>query len=239
MANRDTSTESLNVLESPLPQTLYKYFSPDRIDILESMKLRFSPPSSFNDTFDAHYLVPKEQGQKGKINRILLRNRIGIFCLTEQANNHLMWVHYARNHTGFVLGFDARASFFREDGRILRRVTYGKGPQVFAEPDETVCFRKSVEWKYEQEWRCIRSFQSNESRDVDIEPALITHVILGHKIESWQVARIMQYASAYEMNRVQFLRSYPLTRSWSFENRRRTIQLCPGCSGDGYMENDL
>ena len=31
-----------------------------------------------------------------------------ILCLTEQSNNHLMWVNYARNHTGFVLGFEGR-----------------------------------------------------------------------------------------------------------------------------------
>ena len=76
------------------------------------MKLRFSRPSEFNDTFDTHYLVPRDQSTKRSLERVRLRAKLGILCLTEQSNNHLMWVNYARNHTGFVLGFDANAPFF-------------------------------------------------------------------------------------------------------------------------------
>jgi hypothetical protein len=220
---------------STVPKTLYKYLSPDRMDILESMKIRFSPPFAFNDTFDAHYLVPNGQ-PLAKAFRVRLRNTLGVFCLTERPNNHLMWVHYAKNHTGFVVGFNARATFFREEKRVLDKVVYESGPKVFTEPDISVCFRKSVEWKYEQEWRCVREFKSGESRDVEIEPTLVTHIILGSQMDPWQIARIMQYASAYQMNHVQFLRSYSLPTSWTFENRPKNMRLCPTCSGDGYLE---
>jgi Protein of unknown function (DUF2971) len=125
------STTSTQVPESLAPEVLYKYLPPERIDILESMELRFSSPSQFNDTFDTQYLVPKSQGFKGKAARTMLRNRLGVLCLTERPDNHLMWVHYAHNHTGFVLGFDAHAPFFREDQRVLRKVVYQKGPKVF------------------------------------------------------------------------------------------------------------
>jgi len=221
-----------------VPEVLYKYLPPERIDILESMKLRFSPPSDFNDAFDTHYLVPKSQGPKGKTTRILLRTRLGIFCLTEQPNNHLMWVHYAKNHTGFVLGFNARASFFRENGRVLRKVVYERGPKVLSEPDASACFHKAAEWKYEQEWRCIREFQHSESRNVEIDPRLITHIIFGFQMESWQIARIVQYADAYEMNQVQYLRSYPSTRSWTFENSPKRMSVCGNCDGNGYLMED-
>jgi hypothetical protein len=48
-----------------VPEMLCKYLPPERIDILENMRLRFSRPSDFNDTFDSHYLVPKSQGHAG------------------------------------------------------------------------------------------------------------------------------------------------------------------------------
>jgi len=38
---------------------LYKYFHPDRFDVLERARLRFSPPHAFNDPFD---LKPNIQG---------------------------------------------------------------------------------------------------------------------------------------------------------------------------------
>ena len=35
-----------------MADTLYKYVGPERVDILESCTVRFSPASSFNDAFD-------------------------------------------------------------------------------------------------------------------------------------------------------------------------------------------
>lgn len=231
--------QSTEVPVSPVPEVLYKYLPPERIDILESMELRFSSPSQFNDTFDTQYLVPRSQGLKGKAARTLLRNRLGIFCLTERRDNHLMWVHYARNHTGFVLGFNARASFFQEDNRVFRKVAYRKGPKVFSEADMNVCFYKSDQWEYEQEWRCVRSFGFSESRGVGIEPNLITHIIFGSKMEAWQIARIMQYATAYEMiATTQFLLSSPSRTSWTIENCPKKMSLCPNCEGNGYLMED-
>ncbi len=199
---------STEIPQSPVPEVLYKYYSPERISVLESMELRFTKPSEFNDTFDSHYLIPSSQGAKGKVARTLLRNRLGIFCLTERADNHLMWVHYAMNDTGFVLGFNARARFFQDDNRILRKVIYQKGPRVFSDADMNVCFYKSDEWKYEREWRCVRSFEVSESRAVGIEPDLISHIIFGSRMEAWQIARIMR------------------------------MELCPNCEGNGYLMHD-
>ena len=231
--------QSVQIPESPVPEILYKYFSPERIDILESMHLRFSSPYEFNDTFDSHYLVPKSQGLKGKTTRIRLRNKFGILCLTERPDNHLMWVHYARNHTGFVLGFDARAAFFQESNRILRKVIYQPGPKVLAEADMNVCFNKSDEWLYEQEWRCVRSFEISESRAVEIDPSLVTRIIFGSRMETWQIARIMRSATVLEMiPRTQFLLSSPSISSWTIDNRPKTMSLCPHCEGDGYLMRD-
>ncbi len=226
------------VPKTPVPEVLYKYFPPERISVLENMEVRFSPPSEFNDKFDSHYLVPTSQGARGKLARMQLRNRTGIFCLTEKPDNHLMWVHYARNHTGFVLGFDARASFFAENDRILDKVRYQKGPKVFPEADINVCFYKSNKWDYEEEWRCVRSFEVPEPRVVGIDPSLITQIIFGHRMESWQIARIITLTTILEMTHTQFLRSSPMRTSWAFENHPKVASLCPHCDGKGYLMKD-
>jgi hypothetical protein len=233
-----SALQSTQASESLPPDVLYKYLPPERIDILESMELRFSSPHQFNDTFDTQYLVPKSHGLKGKAARTVLRNRLGILCLTERPDNHLMWVHYAQNHTGFVLGFDARAAFFQEHQRVLRKVIYQKKPRVFSEADMNVCFFKSDHWKYEQEWRCVHSFDISESRVAGIEPTLITHIIFGSKMEAWQIARIMLYKTALEMTRTQFLLSYPSRTSWTIENHPKKMSLCVNCQGNGYLMED-
>jgi hypothetical protein len=228
----------VETLETARPEILYKYFPSERIDILENMELRFSRPSEFNDTFDTHYLVPNSQGPKGKSDRLRLRNRAGIFCLTERPDNHLMWVHYAKNHTGFVLGFSARAPFFQEDSRVLRKVAYQSVPRVFSEADMNACFYKSDTWTYEQEWRCVRPFQTSESRFVGIDSNLITQIIFGFRMEAWQISRIVQYTNILEMTHTQFLLSSPSRNNWTFENSPKRMAVCDNCSGNGYLMED-
>lgn len=232
-----SASQSIGIPKSPVPEVLYKYYPPERIDIFENMQFRFSSPLELNDAFDSHYLVPKEQGVRGRTNRMVWRSKIGILSLTEQANNHLMWVHYARNHAGFVLGFDAHAPFFEEDGGVLRKVEYKSGPDVLSRADMDVCFNKADDWEYEKEWRCVRIFESKESRMVEIEPNLITEIIFGSRMENWQIAKVVWYVTHLEMlPRTRFLRSEPARSSWTMETLPQVLSICPHCNGDGFLQ---
>ena len=223
-----------------LPDLLYKYLPPERIDILESMQIRFSRPSEFNDIFDSHFLVPRSQGGKAIANRFRWKVQLGVFCLAERPDNHLMWVDYASSHTGFVVGFDAHAPFFGADGRVLRKVEYRKKPKVALEVDMNACFDKSETWKHEEEWRCVRRFDHKEPREVAIEPSLIRQIIFGAKMEAWHKAKIMFVAKAYEMTKTMtFLLSQPSSPSWSIEIRPTNVAVCDKCDGDGYVMEDL
>jgi hypothetical protein len=219
------------------PATLYKYCAPERIDILENLAIRFSRPSEFNDHFDSHCLVPKDQGAKAKAARFRLKSRLGIFCMTERADDHLMWVNYARNHTGFVIGFDARSAFFAEDNRVLRKVDYKETPPVLQDANVDACFVKSTVWTGEAEWRCVRVFESAESRIVDVAAPLITHVIFGFRMEDWRIARIAQYIEVYE--NASFFRSTPSRSGFLFENQPKQLKACEHCHGNGYTMTDL
>lgn len=230
----------VEVRESPTPEILYKYLPPERIDVLGNLEVRFSRPSEFNDTFDTHYLVPRSQGKTGIATRFRFKRGIGIFCLTERPDDHLMWVHYARNHTGFVLGFRANASFFREDSRTLGKVIYQKRPIVFSNAALEACFYKARTWRHEHEWRCVRAFKSSEPRTVGIKSELIREIIFGSQMESWQIAQIIFYATAHEMmSHIKFFRSSPSRRSWSLKNVQTTMSLCDSCHGDGYFMKDF
>ncbi|MFQ5928386.1 MAG: DUF2971 domain-containing protein [Acidobacteriota bacterium] len=79
--------------------------------------------------------------------------------LTEKHDNLLMWAHYARNHEGFVVGFDTDHSFFKSKGKGIYRLTKvaysANRPNVALSKLSLVdtYFTKGLDWEYEQEWR--------------------------------------------------------------------------------------
>ena len=93
-----------------------------------------------------------------------------VFCVAERADNLLMWAHYAKDHTGAVIGFQCLPEL---DTPLCaaRKVNYVAKPPVIADLDEYVkymtgqgkprnglniydmCLSKIEPWIYEQEWR--------------------------------------------------------------------------------------
>ncbi len=71
--------------------------------------------------------------------------------------NLLMWSHYADCHKGFVIEFGSRFI----DGANIEKVFYGEDRRqlTFEDIDEnnfdSIFFRKSTEWSYEQEYRIV------------------------------------------------------------------------------------
>jgi hypothetical protein len=106
----------------------------------------------------------------------------GVLCLAERPSNLLMWAHYADNHRGICLGFNASDTnpFF---GRALK-VTYSQTyPTVNLFRDsrdsyhETITLTKSDHWEYEQEWRIIKHEQGRDSQL--FSPSDLKEVIFG------------------------------------------------------------
>lgn len=94
----------------------------------------------------------------------------GLLCLSEMPDSILMWSHYAKNHSGFVVGFDTDAGFFHihEEGFLFIRVVYSDVRPGFSrnadlDPEAEPFFVKSSDWKYEKEWRVVRKLK-NASR---------------------------------------------------------------------------
>lgn len=93
----------------------------------------------------------------------------GLLSLSESADVPLMWSHYAEDHTGFVIGLDAK-EMLGEVYDVDAEGIYGIGPvsyrTVRAEyPDDRgerfeYMFVKDTCWAYEREWRVLRGLKS-------------------------------------------------------------------------------
>jgi hypothetical protein len=121
---------------------LYKYTTEAGLTrFLETRRLRFSPPTAFNDPFESRPAIATDdelarelEGWKGHealgiaafdfdfpfgLRRHLadlIGTRVGILCLTEDPCHPLMWSHYADSHKGAVIGFDVAHPFFADTG---------------------------------------------------------------------------------------------------------------------------
>lgn len=115
-----------------------------------------------------------------------INKEIGIFSLSENNSNILMWSHYADSHKGYCVGLDYNI-LLKIVGSI-GPVTYSdKFPKLSILPKSPVedfmklLTTKSNDWEYEKEVRIIMRFKARET--IRIPDDCIREVILGHKME--------------------------------------------------------
>lgn len=103
-------------------------------------------------------------------------NEVGIFSLSEDCENILMWAHYADSSRGVAIGFDVDTNathikirkvrysedlpVLHRDGLLLETKIYHRGNNLqriaFSDPTfEDVITTKSIQWETEREWRYI------------------------------------------------------------------------------------
>jgi hypothetical protein len=102
----------------------------------------------------------------------VLPSKLGVLCFSRNANEPLMWAHYADSHRGLLIEFDeSHPTFSRRQGGhddfgYPRPVSYSNvrpelnihaldADQVF----ETFALTKAEQWKYEEEVRLILPLQ--------------------------------------------------------------------------------
>lgn len=259
-----------------VPQRLYKYFTPERLDSLDNGMLRYTPLCAFNDPFegrpDISELTPPHElskaleaetmlqakssydqfddVQKSKLSyevysqlfsamleakreelmsfysntsvemkRRLLSSMdtlLGALCLTEEPTNILMWPHYAQNHEGFVVEFDAHHEYFhgqrseQDEFHRLRRVNYRRErPNLdFKDMNGIVLFLiKSNDWAYENEWRLLKPLVEASKR-INADPypidlfsfprSVVKSVILGARARPETVDRVRAILASHD-----------------------------------------
>ncbi len=133
---------------------------------------------------------------------------MGIFCLTSDSNNILMWAHYADCFRGAVLTFDPTSSFVvnPNSGKSnLAKVGYRrKRPVVVIDQGQYQCAVetfawKSPEWSYEKEYRMFAMLNSlapsPANPDVYLKPLpphAVTALTLGPKMPIEHVERVRE-----------------------------------------------
>jgi Protein of unknown function (DUF2971) len=131
---------------------------------------------------------------------------IGLLSLSSVPDNILMWSHYSSNHTGFVVGLDAKSLFEDYDFDYIEPIIYQSKYPTITGLDETTAqfhkkfFHKSDLWSYENEWRISKNHI--EKRIVKFKASTINSVIIGCSSNLKQTQEIIRYSKKHLGNGV-------------------------------------
>jgi hypothetical protein len=168
---------------------------------------------AFNNLRNADYLNDLQERKYAVNNEV-----IGVFSLTTQPTNILMWSHYSNSHKGFVVGFDTDSLFTDIQCTILPinyqneypSIPPGLGTEEGPLEIYGVYGTKSGLWEYEDEVRMIKVHGAKKS--FQYKPETLKEVILGckisekHRDEILGVARNFPNVQVYQarMSRTAF-----------------------------------
>ena len=155
---------------------------------------------------------------------------IGILALTVSQKNSLMWSHYCNKHMGYVLGFDDSHDFFqgRPEAsqhlcRLLPVVYSEERVELRTEMDEDASFEsffhKSIDWKYEEEYRMLMPFRfckevAQGIHVIEYPVAVLKEVIFGFKCDPKTVEQIRECLKGED---VSYYRAVPSSISYDME----------------------
>jgi len=122
----------------------------------------------------------------------------GVMCLSKRSDSLLMWGHYSRAHTGFVVGLDLQWKPFNAANKGMRDVKYVRErpewdtvtPLEGMEANralEKIIFSKNEDWAYERELRqlfelkCLlkETGEKGDSYYLEMPAHVVKCVILG------------------------------------------------------------
>ncbi len=126
----------------------------------------------------------------------------GIFCLTPDVENVLMWSYYANSHRGFCIGYNSeyliKCGLFGMGGEVFYDNTFPKIPLFWTENDFpmlNILLTKWEKWKHENEYRLIHRYQKGKTHV--LPPEAISEVVLGSQLSEneklQQTEKIMKF----------------------------------------------
>lgn len=158
--------------------------------LIEGKKLPFKTREKIRKQF----LDPERARKLSQRTAEEIADSIGLYSLAETPRSLLMWAHYAAEHKGICLQF-----YLPEDLSLFK----GALPVVYSEnfpvvnmlettDREQAALRafltKSLEWKYEEEWRLFSRGQTRTS--VPFAPGALVGVIYGARCTPETVLRV-------------------------------------------------
>lgn len=146
---------------------------------------------------------------EGVRNQTINYTRISSF--TTKPTNILMWSHYANCHTGICIGF--KTKYFDLNSVMIEKVLYSNDfPKLESLKNIPLLITKSLDWKYENEYRLI-TISINE---MYFNKEAICEVIIGHKMKESIIMNLIDYLSIYYSN-IKVFMSVPNAKSFAID----------------------
>lgn len=142
---------------------LYKFIPEEYgIQTILNKRIKLSHISELNDPFELMGIAFEDRELRAGFNfaRTLIADRWRLLCLSNKWSNPLLWSHYADNHRGLCLGFDASTTYFKPINYQSRRFRVSDfdisdASDLTAKDIKTIIFTKFSAWRYESEHRAI------------------------------------------------------------------------------------
>ncbi|MGD0017258.1 MAG: DUF2971 domain-containing protein [Verrucomicrobiia bacterium] len=137
-----------------------------------------------------------------------------IGCFSKRNDSILMWAHYAKQHTGLVIGYDTDQEPFSLTGKYLDllEVEYRDCKPIYHHRHDVDEFQKEffaaakskfTDWQYEQEVRIIVPRTSlREGRFMCLRPQSVASVIFGCRCPLSTKQAAMQYLNQDRLKHV-------------------------------------
>ncbi|MEC6795480.1 DUF2971 domain-containing protein [Photobacterium sp. S4TG1] len=152
-------------------------------------------------------------------------SKVGIFSLSEDCSNELMWAHYGANHEGLALGFSSSSDCKLSNQRHCLPVTYTREKPTFSsgfksevqimspgsgqmnvqrvsfedEVFRSVISTKTPPWSYEKEWRYVE-----ESHGLFDYPGILSQVVFGLRMSDKRKEYYKELVSQNIGNNIDF-----------------------------------
>lgn len=142
---------------------------------------------------------------------------VGYYCMTTKPDNLLMWAHYADSHKGVCLKFDILKDL--DTFLVPVPVDYNEHYIEFNMLNSdllSVLRRKSPDWKYEDEYRIIKTDHQGLWK---IKPECLVEIIFGCRTSEEDKKEIKKLAASSGFTNVKFLEARMKRDSYGLEIR--------------------
>jgi hypothetical protein len=176
----------------------------------ENLKIKGIPPE-----FIKNYILIRDKNESlSSKDEDILIDKIGIISFSKTWKNILLWSHYSNNHKGFCVGFNADLlSFEKTKKRDVEYPFDNKYPIIEPREEnlETKFFTKSLDWKYEEEYRIVKIFEELTECDALIRKEsfpkeALAEVYLGLEMEENHKQEILNLCKKLQVNVYQIIR---------------------------------
>ena len=227
------------------PEYLYKYKAIGTekelgymLDILESSRIHISKPEQLNDPMESNALSvslgvcgASVYSYGGAIHPIVAewQSKFKILSLSSVYDSTVMWAHYADVYSGCCLIYLTTETFADALPMIYTDSSFCIDGEEYSDKElsriikESLLF-KDTSWSYENEWRIVRTCNSNF---IKFKPHELKGVILGERMNNDYKDSIVDMCKRKEIPcfRTKVMKAKKLISFWPIEIKDELVPI--------------